>query len=136
MQKGELSKWKFFEKQGNFEIIDLGRPAIFLIPADKLQKKIMSDVTAEKHLEMFLQRHFRAFTRTRSTMSGYWEGIVDELVEYEVSFLGKHNVPILLHELAYIARKIGEKYIYVKIGQYTALVRPKRAKNHYKKSPV
>ena len=128
------SKWRFFEKMGNYRVQDLGRPAIFLIPVGKLQQKI-GRLTIEEYLETFLKKHFRAFTRSQAYIRGYWEGHVDDLVEFEVSFLGKENIPLLLHELAFIARKMGEACIYIKAGQYTGLVFPKIQKKIYKKSP-
>lgn len=121
------SKWQAFQKSDDYEIIDLGRPAVFLIPIGKLQFKIYGS-TVEKYLEKFLKRNFEAFTVRHSGIRGYWKGSIDDLAEYEVSFLGKEKIPMLLKMLADLSQKIGEKCFYIKAGQYTALVQaPKRS---------
>ena len=117
----EKGKWRSFQKSDDYEIIDLGRPAVFLVPIGKLQHKIRGK-TVEKYLEKFLKKNFEAFTVRHSGIRGYWKGQIDDLAEYEVSFLGKEKIPMLLKMLADLCKKIGEKCFYVKAGQYTALV--------------
>ncbi len=121
------SKWRAFQKSDDYEIVDLGRPAVFLVPIGKLQAKI-GKTTVEKYLERFLKKNFEAFTIRHSGIRGHWKGSIDDLAEYEVSFLGKEKIPTLLKILADLCRKIGEKCFYVKAGQYTALVQRKSKK--------
>lgn len=123
------SKWKSFTR-GNYTIEDLGRPAVFLLPIKKLQRK-MGDVTIEEELHKFLIDHFGAYTASTIPSFGFWRNakeatISDECREYEVSFLGKDRIPVLLEKLAKIAAIIDEKCIYVKAGQYSCLVYPSK----------
>jgi hypothetical protein len=112
--------WQEFEGFDEYEIIDLGRPFIFLVPIGKLQLNV-GKITVEEHLKKFLKKNFEAFT-TKTGIRGYWKGQIDDLVEYEASFLGKKQIPLLLKMLANLSKKIGEKCFYIKAGQYTALV--------------
>ncbi len=123
-----MSKWKEFEKSPNYYLVDLGRPAVFFIPARKLRKRI-GRKTVTQELHDFLIRHFSAYTTSRTPSLGFWKGVSqtmreDTCVVYEVSFLGKHQIPLLLNKLAEIARAIHEECIYLKAGQYTCLVYP------------
>ena len=121
------SKWREFKNSEDYELIDLGRPAVFLVPIGKLQRSV-GNQTLERTLAKFLSYHFEAYTIRHSGIRGYWKGHIDDLVEYEVSFLGKDKIPLLLKKLAELAKQIGEKCFYIKAGQYTALVqKPNRA---------
>ena len=120
------SKWREFENSEDYELIDLGRPAVFLVPIGKLQARVGA-LTLEKVLAKFLSFHFEAFTVRHSSIRGYWKGHTDDLVEYEVSFLGKEKIPLLLKKLAELSEKINEKCFYIKAGQYTALVQKPKA---------
>ena len=124
------SKWAPFRRK-EYIIEDLGRPAIFLIPINKLQKKI-EGVTVRESLHQFLVKNFSAYTTSTVPGFGFWKNdkkltIVDECCEYEVSFLGKNKIPVLLRKLAEITNATGEECIYVKAGQYSALVYPKKS---------
>ena len=118
------SAWLEFEKRDDYEIIDLGRPFVFLVPVGKLQIKIGKN-TVEERLKKFLESKFAAFTKNPN-IRGYWKGQIDDLVEYEASFLGKEQIPSLLKMLANLSEKIGEKCFYIKAGQYTALIQKRR----------
>ncbi|OGZ00399.1 MAG: hypothetical protein A2945_03580 [Candidatus Liptonbacteria bacterium RIFCSPLOWO2_01_FULL_52_25] len=123
------SKWASFERK-EYVIEDLGRPAIFLIPIKKLGIT-MGDFTVRKNLHEFLVRNFSAYTTSTIPGFGFWRNhqklvITDQCCEYEVSFRGKNKIPDLLKKLAEIARVTGEACIYVKAGQYSALVYPKK----------
>lgn len=118
------SKWRDFQKSDDYEIVDLGRPFVFLMPIGKLQSRIGA-LTLEQCLTKFLSYSFEAFTK-RSGIRGRWKGHIDDLVEYEVSFLGKEKIPLLLKKLAYLAKTIGEECFYIKAGQYTGLLKPKK----------
>lgn len=118
------NKWKEFERE-EYRIENLGRPAVFLIPAKKIEGTAL-----EKQLHQFLIDNFGAFTIRSDFDFGLWksEGFIinDHCREYEVSFAGKERIPLLLKKLTEIASQIGEKCIYVKAGQYAAVVYPKR----------
>ncbi|MDA2922393.1 hypothetical protein MYX07_03965 [Patescibacteria group bacterium AH-259-L07] len=123
------SKWKPFEGQ-EYVIEDLGRPAIFLLPIRKL-KILIEGTTVKEHLHRFLIKNFGAYTTSTIPGFGFWKDvqkatISDECREYEVSFLGKERIPTLLKKLAEIACTIREECVYVKAGQYSCLVYPRR----------
>ena len=120
------SKWQSLSGSG-YRLVDLGRPAVFLLPTKKLSRAI------EKDLHWFIVAHFGAYTTSTIPSFGFWKNaeratISDECRIYEVSFLGKDRIPVLLKKLAKVAAQIEEECIYVKAGQYTALVYPKRTK--------
>lgn len=120
-------KWKFLGGE-NYTIEDLGRPAIFFLPTKKLKQR-MGNATVEENLHRFLIEHFGAYTSSTIPSFGFWKNmeeatISDECREYEVSFLGKERIPVLLKKLAEIAKIIEEKCIYVKAGQYSGLIYP------------
>ena len=121
------NKWSGLEGEG-YRIEDLGRPAVFLIPVRKLKVGVLGRTTEEK-LRRFLIGNFGAFTSSRVPSFGFWKDIEqatisDECAIYEVSFVGKDKISILLKELAQTARDIDEKCIYFKAGQYACLVYP------------
>ena len=123
------SKWAGF-KSAKYQLLDLGRPAIFLLPAKKLAKKT-NGVSLKDDLHFFLLKNFGAFSASTIPNFGFWKDnanavIYDKCIEYEVSFLGKGNIPRLLERLAKLAMTIGEDCIYFKAGQYTCLIYPKR----------
>jgi len=124
------NKWASLVRKG-YAIEDLGRPAIFLIPIKKLRKRV-SGVSIEKDLHRFLVDNFGAYTTSTIPGFGFWKNteratISDACREYEVSFLGKGKIPALLKKLAEIAAATGEEYIYVKAGQYSALIYPAKS---------
>lgn len=119
-------KWSSFTCD-DYALEDLGRPAIFLIPTKKLRKSRK----VEKELHKFLVRSFGAYTSSTIPSFGFWRNskkatICDECRQYEVSFPGKERISLLLKKLAEIALVLKEECIYVKAGQYSALVYPKR----------
>ncbi|KKQ36029.1 MAG: hypothetical protein US50_C0001G0031 [Candidatus Nomurabacteria bacterium GW2011_GWB1_37_5] len=121
------NKWKGLEGRG-YRLQNLGRPAIFLLPIKKLKKKVRGQAV-EKTLHKFLIEEFGAYTSSTIPNFGIWENIKkmkvsDKCRQYEVSFVGKKRIPILLEKLAEIAGQIGEDCIYFKAGQYTTLVYP------------
>ncbi len=120
-------KWTSLSGEG-YRLEDLGRPAIFLIPTKKLKIKI-GEVTVEDGLHGFLTQNFGAYTSSTVPSFGFWKSsgeavIFDECREYEVSFLGKEKLPFLLKKLAEIAIIINEDCLYIKAGQYSALLYP------------
>jgi len=121
------SKWKSLTGK-DYTLEDLGRPAIFLLPIRKLKQKV-GNITVEEDLHRFLIEHFGAYTSSTIPSFGFWKSIreatiSDECREYEVSFVGKERIPTLLKKLAEIAKIIEEECIYVKAGQYSALIYP------------
>ena len=124
------NKWAGLDDE-SYKIEDLGRPAVFLLPLEKL-KTTIGDKTAEEELHAFLTKNFGAFTTTTVPYFGFWRAagtqiIYDECRLYEVSFAGKEKIPLLLKKLAEVARAIGEECVYFKAGQYACLVYPKAA---------
>jgi len=126
------SKWKDFVGK-RYTLEDLGRPAIFLLPIKKLSQKLECGTTVEADLHRFLVQNFGAYTSATIPSFGFWKTvdraiISDECREYEVSFFGKTKIPVLIKKLAEIAEFIKEECIYLKAGQYTCLVYPKKTK--------
>ncbi len=126
------SKWAGFAKNPHYRLVDLGRPAVFLIPEKKLRIKSGSE-NLEKHLENFLSKEFRAYTSSIIPNFGVWISdrevvFKDRCRIYRVSFEGKNRIPTLLKKLAEIARIIDEECIYFEAGQYSCLVYPKGPK--------
>ncbi len=124
-----MTVWSELVGEG-YEIEDLGRPAVFLLPSHKLREKDVSGRTVEERLHDFLVEHFGAFTTTTVPYFGFWRNdgntlVYDECRLYEVSFSGKDRIPLLLAELAAILPIIKEDCLYFKAGQYTCLLRPK-----------
>lgn len=121
-------KWAGLRGEG-FRLENLGRPAVFLLPSHKLRMDNGNGSTVGDVLHAFLTQHFGAYTCTTVPYFGFWHGKsganYDECRLYEVSFVGPERIPLLLAELARIAKLIGEECIYFKAGQYACLVYPK-----------
>ncbi|PJA45473.1 hypothetical protein CO174_03135 [Candidatus Uhrbacteria bacterium CG_4_9_14_3_um_filter_50_9] len=114
----------------SYTLTNLGRPAVFLIPSHKLRTPMGED-TVEHYLHDYLMEHYGAFTTTTVPYFGFWRngrGKVDydECRRYEVSFVGKERIPELLEVLAKICEVIGEDCFYIKAGQYTSLMYPRK----------
>lgn len=123
------SVWEQFRGE-EYELKDLGRPAVFLLPSHKLRLKEENGKTIEDNLHSFLIEKFGAFTTTSVPYFGFWHDKktqidYDECRLYEVSFLGKENIPPLLTRLSQIAKEIKEDCVYFKAGQRTCLIYPK-----------
>lgn len=124
----EENKWAGLDKGQGYRVVNFGRPAVFLIPSHKLQT-LADGVKVQDRLHGFLTERFGAFTTTTVPYFGYWRSEsgqthYDECRQYEVAFEGKYRIPELLTELAQVARLIGEECLYVKAGQYAALLYP------------
>lgn len=124
MERGEWDEFRC----DRYEIQDLGRMAVFLVPSHKMKNKC-GEKTVEDFLHLFIQRRIGAWTYTLSPVAGIWTNeygkiFYDECREYKVAFLGKERVPALLEVLAAVAKEIGEECIYVEAGQYSATTRP------------
>jgi len=126
------SKWKDLHDE-YYEIVDLGRPAVFLVPSHLLQRSISTDddaQTVEQFIEAYLMDHFGAFTKTMIPEFGFWlsggkKKCLDECRRYEVSFLGKERICPLMRMLAQVARIVNEDCVYFKAGQHACLIYPK-----------
>src|SRR3989344_9291771 len=102
---------------------DLGRPAVFLLSADKLSDGVKERVLA------FLRSEYSGASHPQAKVIGEWmdeRGNIhrDQMWEFEASFLGKERIPRLYQFLAEISYELGERCIYLKLGQYTRLVYP------------
>ena len=124
------NKWAEFESE-SYEIIDLGRPAVFLVPVSLMNLTVDMGVSVAEQIELFLAAHFGgSFTKTLVPSFGVWRDgrnvyHQDECAQYEVSFVGKDKIPLLVGLLVRICRWTGEQCIYFKAGQYACLVRPR-----------
>ena len=119
------SKWHGMESS-NYTIVDLGRPAVFLLPLEPLK----AHAYEEAELHAFLMDNFESYTAATIPSFGFWKNkneaiIFDECREYEVSFVGKDKIPMLMEKLASIAKRIGEDCVYFKAGQYGCVIYPK-----------
>ena len=112
-------------------LVDLGRPAVFLVPVTKLECfwEREGEMTVRNVLDSFLSRTWGAYTTSQVptfgiyTMDGGYEE-KDECVQYKVSFVGKKHIPALTQLLAEVAVRTGEESIYLEAGQYSCLVYP------------
>lgn len=123
------SKWSEFESP-DYRLQDLGRPAVFIIPVRALAQPMDGETLADD-LNRFLEENFGAYTVFDIPGFGIWKGpggsfVKDKSQIYEVSFRGKENIPLLIRKLARIAELTGEECIYLKAGQYSCLVSPRR----------
>lgn len=122
------NKWSGLDRGPGYRIEDLGRPAVFCLPKDKLSWRI-EDRSIEEVLIEFLASEFGGFSCDTRQQFGVWRDgreIVhyDTCTVFEVSFVGKEHIPKLASLLGLIARGIGEECIYFKAGQYSALIWP------------
>jgi len=129
------SRWREFNDRSKYRLVDLGRPAVFYIPENKLNI-IIGGETVEEYLQNFLSREFGAFTSSVVANFGLWinkQRVVyrDRHRVYEVSFEGKNRIPALLERIAEVARIVDEECIYFKAGQYSCLVYPAGAQRQY-----
>lgn len=124
----KANKWAQFRDK-SFEIVNLGRPAIFFVPVKKLKGK--NGKQARRKLHLFLISKFGAYSASVVPNFGFWRNITkavisDKCAVYEVSFDGKDKIPTLVKKLAKLALEIKEECIYLKAGQYSCLVYPKK----------
>lgn len=120
--------WKQFERPG-YKLIDLGRPAFFLIPVKKLKWKI-GGKTALKVLQNFLTEEFGAYTDFRIPNCGIWREsakivVADESRAFKVAFVGKIKITKLIKKLAELAEALEEKCIYFEAGEDACMIEPK-----------
>lgn len=120
-------KWADLGGEG-YTLENLGRPAEFLLPEEKLETPV-NGKTVLADLEDFLAEHFGAYTTHTAESYGVWRNkhqftFHDRCRRFEVSFVGKDRIPLLLAKLAEIAREIDEECIYFKAGQYATLIFP------------
>ena len=126
--KRPKNKWKQFRDSKNYHLVNLGRPAIFLLPSKKLNRKF-NGTTVKEYLRNFLINNFGAYTSSLISNFGVWKNgkkmiVYDECQEYEVSFVGKEKIPLLLKKITEICLAIEEDCIYFKAGQYACLLYP------------
>jgi len=126
--KSKIDKWEVFKNDRYYTLKNLGRPAVFLLPLGKLNKKDKG-LSIEEGLHQFLLKNFGAYTTSVIPNFGFWRDnkkkiVYDKCREYEVSFVGKKKIPMLLRKLSEVAKLIKEECIYFKAGQYTCLVFP------------
>ncbi|MEA3249383.1 MAG: hypothetical protein U9Q03_03435 [Patescibacteria group bacterium] len=122
------NKWAGLDCGPGYRIEDLGRPAVFCLPEDKLTWRIEGRSINDMLVE-FLAAEFGGFSCDTRQQFGVWRDgreIVhyDTCIVFEVSFVGKERIPKLASILGLIAKGIGEKCIYFKAGQYSALIWP------------
>jgi len=110
------------------EIIDLGRMAIFFLPATKLQKTASNGHTHEQNIDEALTHRFQGFTKQSMPWEGHYrmgsEVVRDNPIRYEVSFKGKNKVREFVALLKTVCREIGEESMYLTMGENSYLVKP------------
>ena len=100
----------------------LGRPAKFLLPANKIL-----DPKIREKIRNFLLENFGGYTETSSgVFIGCWKNkeniSYDAHVEFRISFLGKERIPVLEQFLAKLARELDEECIYLETGEDAWLI--------------
>jgi hypothetical protein len=132
MARKKRSVWTQFESPDDYELVDIGRPAVFFIPLKKLRKKVGNE-TVRSAIDNYLVNTFSTFTKFKVESFGVWRNgrmvlVPDRCLMYEVSFLGKERIKPLLKEIARINMALGEDCIYFKAGQYSSLIYPPKLK--------
>lgn len=122
------NKWAEFKNPKKYTLVDLGRPASFLIPvrADKIYtphgRPVMND------LRDFITDNFGGYTEATIPFFGIYRNkmrvFYDRCYCCKVSFAGKEKIPLLLEKLAEVARLLQEQCIYFEAGQYATLIFP------------
>ncbi len=113
-----------------YEETSLGRPAVFLLPSDKMGLVLENDKTCRETVQEHLGKLYGGYTDEGNGHSGYWQNDLgtefhDKYQKYRVSFLGKENIPVLKAFLAWIALQIKEEAIYLETGEDSCLIKPK-----------
>ena len=122
--------------EDGFEIEDLGRRALFLIPSIKVYNSKYSKTrqSIAKTVHTFLTEVFGGYTCASGNIYGYFQSAhleYDELREFRVAFKEdekRTKVPRLLRFLATICEDIDEECIYVECGEDALVVYPKKKK--------
>ena len=126
--EGSVNKWEGLTPL-DCRIEDLGRPAQFLLPVQKLGMSTPSGKDIRDDLHDFLLAEFGAFTTAHIPGFGIWrdahgKAVVDDCTQYKVSFKGKDRIPVLLAKLKEVCQLMSEDCIYVEAGQYAGLLYP------------
>lgn len=122
-------------------LISLGQVAVFYIPIFKLDILLPNGKTPRLLFEEYLMENYNAYTLEISNTQGFWrehhksEIFSDENARYEVSFDGKDRVPPFVEFLSFMCSLIGEKAIYLTMGQHSWLVLPKEKNEVSSKAP-
>ena len=128
-----MNPWAQF-KSKSFNIIDLGKAAVFYIPVKKLRGK--KGIRIRQDLYLFLVAQFGAnsvaVTPTELRL-GQWRNdsgltIIDKCVDFEISFAGKEKILPLMERLTKLAQEINEECIYFKAGEDSCLIVPKKVR--------
>lgn len=99
----------------------LGRMAVFLVPAKKLEDGI------GERIERFLLDEYGGYTASTTNSTGWWKDDkgqrhYDLHRQYKASFPGKERIARLESFLADIARDTGEDCIYLETGEDAWLI--------------
>lgn len=110
----------------------LGRPAIFLIPAEKMSYVYSTPgVPIVEKIRRFLTANFGAFQESTEHISGWWNGRFDgDFIQFKVSFLGKNKITMLDSFLEAVANEIGEESIYEETGEDAWEISPDKDKKY------
>lgn len=111
---------KLSEKESGIETEDLGRPAVFYLPKDRLS------AGALEKIKEFLSEHYRFFQIKREDGLSDWTGGGESRKEamFKASFAGKESVSELKNFLAKLSEEINEPGIYLETGEDAFLIRP------------
>ena len=109
----------------SFRLESVGRPALFLLPAEKMASDSSRHAIA---LSTFLKENFGSYTVQPHGTIGTWTDPAGKIrrgehSQYRVSFVGKDRINLLGQYLADLARSIGEESIYLETGEDAWLVR-------------
>ena len=112
---------------GDPEIISLGRMEVVYVPATKMEQ--YAEVQAQ--FDRTLIETYQGMTKMTQFIEGHYQmgpNIVrDPHVRYEVSFSGGENrVMAFLALIKQLCRDLGEKSIYLTMGDKSFLVQPKQ----------
>lgn len=120
-----------------YEKVSLGMPAIFYLPALKINADEYKEVKSKLHT--FLLKEFGGYTAEKGGMAGYWiDGTTidyTENIKYTVA-VGKHKSMDILEEfIASVGDELSEKAIYFETGKDSWLIYPLRQEYQGRQMP-
>lgn len=120
--KGKVNGFKKW-MDSNKNVDHIGKVATFYLPSEKLDGK------KRKKIHGFLVDNYDAYTHEKGGLRGYWrdgeELSMDKNERYEVSSSGEENFKKLVGFLSELCSEIGEKCVYLTVGEESYLIWPR-----------
>ena len=121
METGEDSQLLFKNQDAKIEESDLGRPAIFYISDNQLER----NPQLSEEIKRFLAEHYQ-FAQIKESDSKYQDASDDVYQDetfFKTAFLDKNRIPELTQFLSGISEKLGNSEIYLETGEDAKLIK-------------